>query len=80
MLKFCNGSPLHSVTEATPRRAGGNCANDLAADHLEHLHDVCLVWPPPVFSILYLGEKLKWNYAAGFGCIALAVFFVFHKW
>ena len=33
-----------------------------------------------VFSILYLGEKLKWNYAAGFGCIALAVFFVFHKW
>jgi uncharacterized protein len=33
-----------------------------------------------VFSILYLGEKLKWNYAAGFGCISLAVFFVFHKW
>ena len=33
-----------------------------------------------VFSVLYLGEKLKWNYAAGFGCIALAVFFVFHKW
>jgi len=30
-----------------------------------------------VFSILYLGEKLKWNYAAGFGCIALAVFFRF---
>jgi uncharacterized protein len=33
-----------------------------------------------VFSILYLGEKLKWNYLAGFGCISLAVFFVFHKW
>jgi uncharacterized protein len=32
------------------------------------------------FSVLYLGEKIKWNYAAGFGCIALAVFFVFHKW
>ena len=26
------------------------------------------------------GEKLKWNYLAGFGCISLAVFFVFHKW
>ena len=25
-----------------------------------------------VFSVLYLGEKLKWNYVAGFGCIALA--------
>jgi hypothetical protein len=33
-----------------------------------------------VFSVLYLGEKIRWNYAAGFGCIALAVFFVFHKW
>lgn len=33
-----------------------------------------------VFSMTYLGEKLKWNYAAGFGCIVLAVFFVFHRW
>ena len=33
-----------------------------------------------VFSVLYLGEKLRWNYVAGFGCVALAVFFVFHKW
>ena len=30
------------------------------------------------FSILYLKEQFKWNYAAGFGCILLAVFFVFH--
>ena len=33
-----------------------------------------------VFSVLYLGEKLRWNYAAGFGCMVLGVFFVFHKW
>jgi len=33
-----------------------------------------------VFSITYLGEKLRWNYVAGFACICLAVFFVFHKW
>ena len=31
-----------------------------------------------VFSILYLRESLKWNYFAGFACILLAVFFVFH--
>jgi uncharacterized protein (DUF486 family) len=31
-----------------------------------------------VFSILYLRESLKWNYVAGFACILLAVFFVFH--
>jgi uncharacterized protein (DUF486 family) len=33
-----------------------------------------------VFSIAYLGEKFRWNYAAGFGCIVLGAFFVFHKW
>ena len=33
-----------------------------------------------VFSMTYLGEKLKWNYVAGFACIVLAVFFVFHEW
>ena len=31
-----------------------------------------------VFSILYLRESFKWNYAVGFGLILLAVFFVFH--
>ena len=30
------------------------------------------------FSILYLRESFKWNYAVGFGLILLAVFFVFH--
>jgi len=33
-----------------------------------------------VFSVLYLDEKLKWNYAVGFMLILLAVFFVFKKW
>jgi uncharacterized protein (DUF486 family) len=33
-----------------------------------------------VFSVTFLGEQLKWNYVAGFGCISLAVFFVFHQW
>jgi uncharacterized protein len=33
-----------------------------------------------VFSVSYLGEKIRWNYAAGFASICLAVFFVFHKW
>ncbi len=32
------------------------------------------------FSVLYLKEELKWNYLAGFGCMILAVFFVFKKW
>lgn len=32
------------------------------------------------FSVLYLGEELKWNYILGFCLIALAAFVIFHKW
>ena len=31
-----------------------------------------------VFSVLYLHEKLKWNYLVGFALVAMAVFFVFY--
>jgi len=30
--------------------------------------------------MVYLGEKLKWNHAAGFAWLILGVFFVFHRW
>lgn len=32
------------------------------------------------FSILYLKEDLKWNYALGFLMMIGAVFFIFKKW
>jgi len=32
------------------------------------------------FSILYLKEEFKWNYAVGFLLMILAVFFIFKKW
>jgi uncharacterized protein (DUF486 family) len=31
------------------------------------------------FAYFFLGEKLKWNYAAGFACMILAVYFMFRK-
>jgi len=33
-----------------------------------------------VFSILYLKEDFRWNYAAGFVLLLAAVFVVFKKW
>jgi uncharacterized protein len=33
-----------------------------------------------VFSVWYLGDKFKWNYAAGFSLVAAGSFFIFHKW
>ena len=32
------------------------------------------------FSVLYLGEPLKWNYIAGFGLMVAAAFVVFKEW
>ena len=31
-------------------------------------------------SVAYLKEPIKWNYLAGFACLAAAVFFIFKKW
>ncbi len=33
-----------------------------------------------VFSVLYLKEDFRWNYAIGFLLIILAVFVIFKKW
>jgi hypothetical protein len=31
------------------------------------------------FSVLYLGEKIKWNHLAGFALIVIAAFLIFKK-
>ena len=33
-----------------------------------------------VFSVTYLGERMRWNYYVGFALVLGAVFFVFYKW
>jgi uncharacterized protein (DUF486 family) len=33
-----------------------------------------------IFSVLYLKEPFRWNYAVGFALIVVAVFVIFHKW
>jgi uncharacterized protein (DUF486 family) len=33
-----------------------------------------------VFSVTYLGETLKWNHLAAFGCLVAAAIFAFHEW
>lgn len=33
-----------------------------------------------LFSVLYLKEEFRWNYAVGFALIVAAAFFIFKKW
>ena len=53
---------------------------EFSAAQLKTIQEVITLSVFSVFSITYLGEALKWNYLAGFGCISLAVFFIFHQW
>jgi uncharacterized protein len=46
---------------------------------LKTIQEVITLTVFAIFSVTYLGEKLRWNYAAGFACICLAVFFVFSQ-
>jgi uncharacterized protein (DUF486 family) len=53
---------------------------EFSTAQLKTIQEVITLLVFSVFSVLYLGEKFKWNYAAGFACMVLGVFFVFHRW
>ena len=50
------------------------------AAELKTIQEVLSLTVFMVFSVLYLGEPLKWNYVLGFALIVLAAFIIFHKW
>jgi uncharacterized protein len=50
------------------------------AAQLKIIQEVITLTVFSVFSVYYLGEPIKWNYAVGFACVMAGVFFVFHKW
>jgi uncharacterized protein (DUF486 family) len=50
------------------------------AVQLKTIQEVITLTVFSVFSILYLGEELKWNYLVGFALIVVAVFVIFRKW
>lgn len=51
-----------------------------SAAELKTIQEVITLVVFAVFSVLYLGEALRWNHLIGFACIAAGAFFVFHKW
>lgn len=51
-----------------------------SAAQLKTMQEVITLIVFAVFSILYLGEPLKWNNYVAFVLIAGAAFFSFHKW
>ncbi len=51
-----------------------------SAAELKTIQEVITLLVFSVFSVLYLGETVRWNHLVGFGLIILAVFIIFKKW
>lgn len=53
---------------------------EFSAAQLKTIQEVITLIVFCVFSIIYLREEFKWNYAVGFLMIIAAVFVIFKKW
>lgn len=51
-----------------------------SAAQLKTIQEIITLVVFSAFSVLYLKEKITWNYMVGFGFIILAAFFIFKKW
>ena len=51
-----------------------------SAAQLKTIQEIITLSVFSVFSVLYLGDKFRWNYGVGFVFIAVAAFFIFHRW
>jgi len=51
-----------------------------SAAQLKTIQEIITLSVFSVFSVLYLGDKFRWNYGVGFALIVVAAFFIFHRW
>lgn len=51
-----------------------------SAAQLKTIQEVITLIIFSIFSVMYLKEEFRWNYAVGFLLIIAAVFFIFKKW
>jgi uncharacterized protein (DUF486 family) len=50
---------------------------EFSAAQLKVIQEIVTLGVFVVFSLLYLKEAFRWNYAASFGCMVAAVYFAF---
>lgn len=51
-----------------------------SAAQLKTIQEIITLIVFSVFSVWYLKEDFRWNYAVGFALIVAAAFFIFKKW
>jgi uncharacterized protein (DUF486 family) len=62
---------------AVPANRIGYASGTFSAAQLKVMQEVITMGVFAVFSVLYLGEELRWNYAAATLCLVAAVGFIF---
>jgi uncharacterized protein len=53
---------------------------EFSAAQLKTIQEVITLVVFSVFSVLYLGQPIRWNYIVGFAMMVAAVFVIFKKW
>ena len=66
------------IFQVPANRIGHN--EGFSAAQLKIIQEVITLVVFCVFSVTYLGERMRWNYYVGFALVLGAVFFVFYKW
>jgi uncharacterized protein len=51
-----------------------------SAAQLKTMQEIITLLVFAVFSVTYLGEAIRWNHVAAFGCLVLAGYFAFNRW
>ncbi|MEI6557184.1 MAG: DMT family protein [Rhodospirillaceae bacterium] len=64
---------------AVPANRIGYFEAGYTPSQLKMLQEVITLSVFAIFTVTVLGEKLRWNYFAAFGCMLGAVYFIFRK-
>jgi uncharacterized protein (DUF486 family) len=51
-----------------------------SAAQLKTIQEIITLIVFAFFSVLYLGEAIRWNHVAAFGCLIGAAYFTFARW
>lgn len=68
-FEYCLQVPANRIGHST-----------FSAAQLKTIQEVITLCVFAGFSVLYLGEPLRWNHLVGFALIVLASWFIFKKW
>ena len=69
LLEYCFQVPANRIGHAF-----------FSAAQLKTMQEIITLAVFCAFSVLYLGENIRWNHLVGFAMIAGAAFFIFRKW